>query len=120
MKDRMKWFCTVGGKHRVRVFINSKEDKVRLKARYRNLSTTCEMDVTCPSDLDNFLCNVGNQMEPSQVKKLQKIKDKMAESCHDNCTRECIAELDVDDIEDKDDDNVEDDEINFIIALGCV
>jgi hypothetical protein len=120
MKDRMKWFCTVGGKHRVRVFINTKEDKVRLKARFRNLRTTCETDVTCPYDLDNFLFNLRDQMEASQVKKLQEIKDKMGKSCHNNCTRECIAELNVDDIEDEDDDNIEDDDINFIIGLGCV
>ena len=118
MKDRMKWFCTVGYKHTIRVFINNREDKVKLKLRLRNHHTVGECDVTCPEDLRLFLHNFSDHMKKEQAEKLNEIKAKLEINCHDCSNRKCIKERDIENEEN--DDDYEESEIKYFISFGLI
>ena len=118
MKDRMNWFCTVGYKHKIRVFINSREDKVKLKLRLHNRRTVGECDVTCPYDLKFFLYEFSDHMENKQVAKLNEIKIKLESTCHDCSNRKCIEERDMKN--DENDNDYEESEIESFISFGLI
>jgi hypothetical protein len=115
MNKGMKWFCTVGYKHKIRVFIDGKEDKVLLKLRLRDRKTTAEMFITCPGELDTFIYYFNDHMEENHLTKIHSVKDKLDKYCHDHCNQECIYKKDIEyNEEDIDNDN----QLNNFIASG--
>jgi hypothetical protein len=118
MKDRMVWFCTVGYKHKIRVFINSREDKFLLKLRYRDRKTIDEMVIKCPKELDIFVSEFQEHLKTEELIKLNEIKDKLDKYCHDECKNECLYKTSVKFNDDEDNDYDMESQLSFFISYG--
>jgi hypothetical protein len=114
MNNRMKWFCTVGYKHKIRIFINSKEDNVLLKLRLRNRKTTDEMFIQCSGELGIFIDYFKDHLEEKQLTKMLSVRDKLDKYCQDYCNGECIYKADNEYNEEDIDDDYENQLDNFI------